>query len=380
VTSSKIAFIKMGSFSLVNERVCATLATQFPQHQLEIIDIDKLVKKTHPLNLFWIVCRYGWDFLSRRRDLWEEIKSREILTRTHYYFQAVRLMIARRLEKKDYLFSFQTQSLFDASCSGLPHFVYTDHTHLANLRYPHFDRRKLYPKSWITREKEIYHNATLIFTTSNFVSQSLIEDYGCPPEKVVCVYSGINLDRRFRPSDKQYFAKEILFVGKDWLRKGGPDLIEAFLQVQRMFPDVRLTIVGCRPDVDIPGCEVVGFVPSEDLWLYYSRASVFCLPSKVEPSAAVLAEAAAHALAVVSTNVGGTPDRVIHGESGYLITAGRVDELTSALIDLLGDREKCERFGKKGYELTCERFSWERVGEKMKESIETAINAHSQDP
>lgn len=371
MTSVKIAFIKMGVFSLVNERVCEVLAAEFPQYPLEVIDVEEMVNKADPLNLFWVVWRYGWDFLSGRRNLREEISTREILARTHYFFHRVKQAVARRLEKGPYLFSFQTQSLFDASCAGLPHFVYTDHTHLANLRYPSFDRRKLYPASWIGLEKTIYQNATLVFTTSNFVSQSLIEDYACPPAKVACVYSGINLDRRFYPNQKQYFAKEILFVGKDWLRKGGPELIEAFLQVRKVHPDARLTIVGCCPDVHIPGCEAVGFVPAEQLWLYYSRASVFCMPSKVEPSAAVLAEAAAHALPVVSTAVGGTPDRVIHGETGYLINPGRVDQLASALIDLLGDRQKCERFGRKGYELASERFSWERVGAKMKEKIES---------
>jgi len=39
------------------------------------------------------------------------------------------------------LFSIQTQSLYDASIDGLPHFVYTDHTHLANLKYPGADPR-----------------------------------------------------------------------------------------------------------------------------------------------------------------------------------------------------------------------------------------------
>ena len=136
--------------------------------------------------------------------------------------------MAGHLSNGDYCFSFQMQSLFDASIDGLPHFIYTDHTHLTNLQYPGFDRKKLFPNSIIDLEKQIYDNATLVFTRSTNVAKSVVEDYGCPAEKVICVYAGSNTKANAIENNQNYTNKNILFVGIDWERKGGPNLIEAF--------------------------------------------------------------------------------------------------------------------------------------------------------
>src|SRR5690606_13395744 len=116
-----------------------------------------------------------------------------------------------------YVFSFQLQSLFDASLPGLPHYVYTDHTHLANLEYPQFDRRKLHTPAWIKLEKSVYDNARRVFTRSTNILRSLVRDYGCPPEKLKCVYVGVNVKTSdLAKAEKGIEGKNILFVGLDW--------------------------------------------------------------------------------------------------------------------------------------------------------------------
>ena len=52
----------------------------------------------------------------------------------------------------------------------------------------------------------------------------------------------------------------LLFLGKDWDRKGGPLLIEAFRRLQRARPDATLTIIGCDPPVGGEGVRVLGFL------------------------------------------------------------------------------------------------------------------------
>ena len=71
--------------------------------------------------------------------------------------------------------------------------AYTDHTHLANLTYPGFDRKHLLSERWIECEKEIYQHATVNFTMSSNISASMIEDYNCDRERVACVYCGSNV-------------------------------------------------------------------------------------------------------------------------------------------------------------------------------------------
>ena len=73
-------------------------------------------------------------------------KFRECFFGTRYIFYKIKELMADYLSSDEYLFSVQMQSLYDASKDGLPNFVYTDHTFLANLYYPDFDRSKFYPE------------------------------------------------------------------------------------------------------------------------------------------------------------------------------------------------------------------------------------------
>jgi glycosyltransferase involved in cell wall biosynthesis len=252
----------------------------------------------------------------------------------------------------------------------LPNYVYTDHTHLANLRNPYFGKTDLYSERWIELERTIYHNATLVFTRTGDVSQSVIEDYGCSREKVFCVYAGSNLSNNFEVDVRRYENKEILFVGFDWERKGGPELIEAFKRVLQVYPDARLVIVGCSPRIRIRNCDVVGVVPLKDLDYYYKKASLFCLPTKIEPSFPIVClEAFAHGLPVVATNVEGMADIVREEETGYLVKPGDVASLSEVLTRLLGNSEKCRILGENGRRLVLTKYNWENVGAEIARNI-----------
>jgi glycosyltransferase involved in cell wall biosynthesis len=107
---------------------------------------------------------------------------------------------------------------------------------------------------------------------------------------------------------------------------------------------------------------------------YYCRASIFCLPTRLEPFGIVFLEAFAHKLPVVATRIGAIPDFVIPGESGYLVEPGEIDGLAQALNQLLGDPEKCRTWGRKGYEIVQENYTWEKVGQRLHETISMALS------
>ena len=367
----KFAFIKSGSFSNVNDKVAQALVEHFPTFEIEVIDVPSLVKSSKTLimlNIFFVFREYGLEILLGKK------KIRECFWRTTYIFKRMKTLVSNRLSQNEYEFSFQTQSLFDGSKQGLPHYVYTDHTHLANLHYPGFEKKNLYSARWLKLERIIYENATLNFTTSIFASRSIVEDYSCPRHKVICVYAGSNIETNFKVDRGKYNNKNILFVGIDWERKGGPELVEAFKLVLKAHPDAQLTIVGCSPKLNILNCDVVGRVPLERLNHYYEKASLFCLPSRLEPSAGVFLEASAHELPVVATDIGGTPDRVLDGETGYLVKPGDVEHLSKVLIELVGNPEKCRTLGQKGRRLILEKFTWEKVGAEIAKNMLATIS------
>ena len=132
---------------------------------------------------------------------------------------------------------------------GIPHFVYTDHTHLANRQYPDPPPNRKFSAEWIELEREIYHRATRVFTFSSNIGRSLIDDYGVEPAKIRCAYAGSNLPRWPGAPVRVPGGKTILFVGMEWERKGGPLLVAAFRRVLREHPDAKLVIVGCATAV-----------------------------------------------------------------------------------------------------------------------------------
>ena len=276
----------------------------------------------------------------------------------------------KRIAQGNYAFSFQMQSLFDASTPGLAHFVYTDHTHLENRHYTTTGAPNLYSPAWIELERQIYQNAAITFLRSSNVRRSLIEEYGCPPEKAVLVYAGSNAKvSPVKTKNTDYTKPAILFVGLDWKRKGGQDLVEAFKLVREKFPGASLTIVGADPDLQVPGCKVVGKVPPEALDRYYQEASLFCLPTYLEPFGIVFIEAMTAHLPIVATRVGAIPDFVEEGRNGFLVEPGDIPGLANSLLRLLENPALCRSFGEASFQLTRDRYSWEAVGDQFKQNI-----------
>ena len=369
----KIAFIKFGLFSHTNASVSAMLHQHFAEYELEVIDIVELLGRDEAaqiLNALQILKYYGRDLLRRRHSF------RACHFRTPYMFARIRKRMQQRLGRNvsSYVFSFQTQSLYDASVPGLPHFVYTDHTHLSNLYYPGVDRSKLFARAWIDLEASLYRNATRVFTMSQHVRHSLLEHYRCDPERVLCVFAGSNLPGPLIPlQNDQYRNQRILFAGVDWARKGGPDLIVAFKTVQDRHPNARLIIVGCSPQLELRNCDIVGRVPLDQMKNYYSQASIFCLPTRLEPFGIVFVESLLNKIPVVGSNLGAIPEIVENGKSGYLVEPNNPAELARALGELLSDPQKCSRFGEHGHRAVKERYSWDSTGKRIRQEIQAAM-------
>lgn len=363
----RIAYIRPALWPPANQSVLRSLQMQFPEADFDVFTVVEIIKKQFPafivLNVASTMLNFGQNILRHR------INFNTAFQRTNYFFDYAGKIIRAHLRRKAYWFSFQIQSIFNASLPGLPHYVYTDHTHLANLSYPSFDRRKLLPESWIKREKTIYQDSKLVFTRSMHVTDSVIKQYDIPPERVACVYYGANVADSGIYDPAKYAKKNILFVGIDWLRKGGPDLIEAFGAVLKIHPDATLTIVGASPDIAQRNVKVVGRVPIHEMKSYYEQASIFCLPTTLEPSATAFIEAQSYRLPLVVTNIGAAPDFTVNEENGYLVEIHRPDQIANALLRLLDDPRLCERMGNAGFQRTVEKYNWDSVAARMKEHI-----------
>lgn len=371
MTPDTIAFISTYEHPS-RDSIEQTVRAAFPEYRLENIVLKDLVKTRRRWmlpNLYHIAADYGGRV--RKGDA----SVREAYFRTGYLFRRIREAMQTIIDPARHVFSFQTQSLFDTSVRGVPHFVYTDHTGLSDADSGFHDRRNLRPPDWRTLEPTIYQNCTRVFTRSHNVRNDLLKLYRMPAEKVVCAYAGANVPvvGLAHTDNDNYSNQRILFVGGDWERKGGPELAQAFEQVLRVLPRAHLTIAGAKPSLTLPNCTVLGQVPLDELSAQFARASLFCLPTRLEPFGIVVLEAMLHRLPVVASNVGALPDMVREGQTGRMVAPGDVEGLSAALIELLKDPVRCREFGEAGHELASQIYTWPAVGARMRAEILTCL-------
>jgi glycosyltransferase involved in cell wall biosynthesis len=104
---------------------------------------------------------------------------------------------------------------------------------------------------------------------------------------------------------------------------------------------------------------------------------VFVMPSLSEGLSIALLEAMAARKPVVTTKVGGNPEIVVDGETGYLVPAKDVQSLASAILDMLSNPDQRIRFGENGRRRVEERFSLVTMAEGYQKLYTAAIEESS---
>ena len=385
----RVLMFQQGSFSGINAAVAAGLRTALAPAEIVAVDIHgELRKRRHVVaaNLAAAGGEYGWDVVRRRRDLDDAFFS------TRFLFDYVKRLAREWHERWRPDCSIQTQSMFDCSGPVTPHFVYTDHTYRSCAGYPDYGRAIWAPTrrdGLIGREASLYRHADCVFTMSSNVERTLTHDYRLPRERVLCVGAGVRDDAAARLTGiplvlDRYRAGRILFVGREWDRKGGPELLDAVRAMRREHPSATLVVVGCHPAIRDTGVEVIGEAGADELHRQFAAASVFCLPSRMEPFGLVFLEAMAAGLPVVARRLGATPDFVTSGTGVLLDAEASSTALADALRALVADPGRCLRLGQEGRATVNGRYSWNRactaIAGRMRASVDRTCPAVAPTP
>jgi alpha-maltose-1-phosphate synthase len=222
-------------------------------------------------------------------------------------------------------------------------------------------------------EKKAAQKMTAIFTFSEYLRQSFIGNYGVRPERVHNVGGGINLTDLPEPvAHKDYRSNRILFIGTEFARKGGPQLLKAFRIVRESIPSAELHIVGPGQLSDLPpGAFSHGHLSKNDpaqrlaLESLFRDATLFVLPSLYEPFGIAPLEAMLYQLPAVVTNAWALAEFVNPGVNGDVVDKGSVDDLAKTLIQLLSNPDRLAAMGQKGREIVLSRYTWTSVVERM---------------
>ncbi|HYR92474.1 MAG TPA: glycosyltransferase [Terriglobia bacterium] len=233
-------------------------------------------------------------------------------------------------------------------------------------------------------QKLAFSFADCVLANSNAARNWLLNQ-GVKAERVHVIPNGINVSRFTpRPDDCDFPIRRefhidvkaplVTLVCRTDRNKGLEGFMEAVPIVADRFPDVRFMIVGgspCNPcyEIDIRNLaarrnltnRLIFTGERSDIPAVLQESTLSVLPSLSESFSNSLLESMAAGLPVVATNVGGNPEIVQDGETGFLVPPRDPAAMAAAIIRVLEAPEMAKRFGAAGRERVMKHFSLETV-------------------
>lgn len=253
-----------------------------------------------------------------------------------------------------------------------PYFAFVDTTYEIRQReWPHGGFGVDHLQRRLKFEARYLRSAAGVLTAGEYVAAQLNRSAVTP--NATAVGAGLNL--RVRQHAKPDSSRRIVFVGREFDRKGGSVLLNAFRQVRRVVDDAELHIVGSSETIESDGVTSHGIVNDREILSeIYASAGVFCLPANFEPFGLVVVEAMAHGLPCVVTQVGVLPDLVGDGDAGIVVPRGDETRLAVALVRLLQDADLRRRMGSAA-RVRSQSFTWDAVADNVVRVVEASMPA-----
>ncbi len=222
------------------------------------------------------------------------------------------------------------------------------------------------PKPFEISLGKLMDTARTIVTVSDFGVQFLREKYPGAAGKIQRVYNGIDL-ADFQMADLAAPAPAIISIGRLIEKKGFGDLVEACRLLRERGVNFRCEIIGegplevaLREQIKAAGLTSLvtlsGPLPQDEVRARLARSAIFALPCVTEAGGGmdnlptVVMEAMAAGLPVVSTAIGGVPEMVQDGITGFLLPEHQPRALSDILSRLLSDPALRHSLGKAGRE------------------------------
>ncbi|MBI4722343.1 MAG: glycosyltransferase [Candidatus Stahlbacteria bacterium] len=174
------------------------------------------------------------------------------------------------------------------------------------------------------------------------------------------------------PNDKAI----VLFVGLFSYRKG----IDIVYNCAHSLPDVMFILIGKptpNPQPPIPqNCMSFGSKPHTEIPKWLNAADIFLFPSRSEGMPVALLEALSCGIPAITTNVGGIPEVMENGKTGWIVNIEDIDEIISRIKQLLDNQEIRTIMGEYARKIILNRFDKHIITAKIKKVYEDVIHSH----
>jgi glycosyltransferase involved in cell wall biosynthesis len=244
--------------------------------------------------------------------------------------------------------------------------------------------RRLYRALGIADRLLTLERASAVYVFSEWARQLNIR-WGADAEKLRVIPPGFRTPLEIERPERGTYT--FLFVGTDFERKGGFELVEAFDAVWRAHPHARLVLVGSDPWQRNPDRLVHSWVPAERraralesllsleragaaqhaswtgreaLDREFVAADAFVMPTHAEGFGFTNVEAMSFGLPVITSTAGPAGEIVADGRTGIVMPAGDVHALRDAMLRLVTAPDDARRMGQAGRVEFVARFTRER--------------------
>ena len=246
--------------------------------------------------------------------------------------------------------------------------------------YGHRVRAELIEQGKQRFTASVYRAAKAVVAQSSWAADSLVHDYGVAPARVHVLSQGADVDAFYTgpPAARAGRPLRLLFVGRNFTRKGGQILLDA---VSELRDDVELDVLtghdaasALRRTSGVP----VNVRLHTDLdhgspifLRLFQDADAFVLPTLGDAAPLVLGEALAAGLPIVSTSIGAVPEMAVDGVTGFVVPPGSVAALVTALRCLIGNDALRLAMSARARALALERYDARTNNERVLDLLRT---------
>ncbi len=274
----------------------------------------------------------------------------------------------------------------------VPIVVWTDATFAALVGfYPEYARLcRATLRGGDETERAALARCSLAVYTSDWAARTAVERYGADPARVRVVPFGANLAAEPDEGEvaeairsRRGGACRLLFLGRDWLRKGGPFALEVVADLLRRGVRARLAIVGCAPSLPAslaPACDVAGPLDTgreegrARLAAELLASHFLVLPTRADCTPHAVGEANAFGVPTLATSVGGLATIVRVGTNGLLFPVEAPPALWGEHVArVLGDRDGYEKLARSSYAFYRERLNWTVASRNVRSLVEGVL-------
>lgn len=223
-------------------------------------------------------------------------------------------------------------------------------------------------------------NAKRVLVWSQFSRRMHLDEDYVRPEQIAVLYPGLPIRKHRAITNGRLREITYLFIGKDFKRKNGQLVLEAFRRVRSVHPRAKLILVGLPPDGEIireAGVIHLHFIQRDELLeRVYPSADVLVLPSQSEGFGLVLLEAMSFGMPVIGINGWAMPEIIDHGVTGLLTPLNSVHDLARNMMRFIKAPNDLEAMAKNARAQFKKRFSIEEHNSHLRKKYDECLSTH----